>query len=517
MPSTQSIGFSGGFTTGLVNGINANRQRKDAEEEKKQKHALSAIDFLMNSGQVEDIEHLQPLLAVGLPDIFGEAAEKARGKNGQKGPDGQAIVKNVLAQALQGQKGTPLSPGPAAVQPPAAPMPSIGEGPIPVSGEGAAPLPSRTVGDLPSPTPPRHSLAGVPLLSPDEAMQHGLDRKAKTTEADITTKVALARRMLPALQAVDPTMTLQGALKMVGLDTLNASLAARAPQTGTFGDFILRRESELGHRLSADETEQARKDFAVAGSVQSAGVNRESLAMSTFGKRFSELTPTEGQEILTKEKALLEGQAAARATGTGKGKMDAPADFTTARENGVAVGTTPNDVLNQGVATQADRELRRSTESLKTDLTHIKDQLLNVLPSETDPGFAGLAPGIAFAIRKRDPRWRVPIARLDSAMNGIVNAVARSVAQQKGAQTEADAKRAESAIVSLRDSWTQGDTRESAAARIEETMRIVDELLAKMPSAPVAAPKTSKTSTGLKMDASGNIVGPNGQVIIPVK
>ena len=221
-------------------------------------------------------------------------------------------------------------------------------------------------------------------------------------------------------------------------------------------------------------------------SVYRFGQDREAIAKSIFNKRFAELTSGEAGIVIREEQGMLRAEGQARAEGTGQGRFNTPADLSTAQQTGVQVGTTPAQVAGQNVPTTDDRERRRGVEELKTTLEDIRDRLLVALPKQDE--LAGLLPGAALQIRRRSPQYREAIGQLEAAVNQIVNVNARVVGQQRGAQTERDALRAEAAIVNLNTRLTdpaQGDTQESAAARINETQVILDRILGQLPETPV--------------------------------
>lgn len=220
------------------------------------------------------------------------------------------------------------------------------------------------------------------------------------------------------------------------------------------------------------------------------GVDREALARAKYGKDFKDLNQEQAADIVTQEQDQLRKENYNRELGKGQGQMDSPADFNTSRLNNVPVGTTPNQVQNQVVPQQAIVDRHRSISQLKEQLGRITGDgtpenpgMLGVLPKNADLG--GLAPGVALAAARRMPSTRAQVAQLESAINNIVNVIARSVAEQRGTQTEKDAERAEAAILSLRDQFLKGDTQESALARIEETKVVLEQILSRLPPIPV--------------------------------
>ncbi len=244
------------------------------------------------------------------------------------------------------------------------------------------------------------------------------------------------------------------------------------------------------------------------------GVDREALAWAKYHKKYGELSAPEASDILDQEKSMLEAEARRRALGSGMGKFESPLTPTQAQQTGLPAGTTGPEVVGQGVPTMQQQEQFRTMDFLQTELTHIKNDLLWVLPSAGET--AGRLPGMAYALRRRDNRYRPDIGRLESAVNNIVNVMARVVGQQRGAQTEKDALRAEAAIVAMRDAIISGDTQESASARIEESLKVVQGLSALLPkqATPTATPTAPPLPGNLnaaptaKKDANGNWVLP---------
>lgn len=386
------------------------------------------------------------------------------------------------------------------------------------AGPSAMTVPGAPGSPTPAPTTPRPTLMGVPIFSHDEQLQRGIDDYGKQTVA----KIELARsRILPALKAADPSATLDDALRVIGVTI---------PRDGS-------------------------------DSVYHYGVNREALAQSMFGRNYGALNPGEQSKVLEAEQKYLNDAAKSRGAGSATAKFEAPITIPEAQASGLPVGTTAADVSGQTVQPQNVQADMRTMQTLKADITHIQD-LIAVLPSEADLG--GMAPGAVSWARaqmnssspllddnKQPISYRDAYAQLSSNLDTIVNALARTLGQARGTQTERDAERAYNALVNLKASLTSplgGDTRESAAKRITETLAALDRVMAQMPgqavpkkdekgakpgatsapapaagSAPAPAPKTGGTNpaaasgpAGVTTDAKGNIYV-NGQLTIPAQ
>jgi hypothetical protein len=173
--------------------------------------------------------------------------------------------------------------------------------------------------------------------------------------------------------------------------------------------------------------------------------------------------------------------------GRGAGGMNVPADFATSRESNVPLGTTPNQGVGQMVMTEAEQQQRRGAAKVKDILSTIRNQRLWVLPSVQET--SGNMPGASVRLRRagRDPlsqytreRQMRGMAELDADLNLVVNSLA-DVFGQRGAQSVPDIAMAYEAVVDAKDKLFSGDTRESALARVNEALRLMDIVLEKLP------------------------------------
>lgn len=473
-----ALGFGGGFAKGFANGIlrkhQEDRETKQRSDDARAREAQTLlplhVQMAIDSG---DYGGLEQFVTANFPE-----AAKAWKKEGNP--------LEHIAPLLRGQSHAAAAP--AGVQPAAAPAATPdqtapqGEQASALTQSGQPPvLPSRTLVDPQTPPKPGPTFFGTPVLTPDQRAER--DANATVTQRRVLAKAATA------LHRADPEAfpTIQAALMSLGVAT-PLDRQGTLPQTGTFGDYLLRLQSDRGKPLTAPEVEAARTQWEKLNNpIPFYGSDREALSKDLFDKPYNDLDKGQRDIVLREEQLLLSSKSQSRTEGVGQGKMNTPADLNTAQDTGVAVGTKAADVAGQAVPTTANRDARRNVENLKTSLEDIKSRLLVALPKKGDLG--AMAPGAAYALRRRLPAYRDQIAALESAVNGIVNVVARSVGEQRGAQTEKDAIRAEAGIVSLRDALLAGDTQESASARIDETLTIVGRILNSMPDTPVKPPK----------------------------
>lgn len=306
-------------------------------------------------------------------------------------------------------------------------------------------------------------------MTPQQRRQREVTEEIDKLEQTRVAQMQLARRMLPELQKTDPSITLEDAMRYVS----------------------------KGELMSAASQRQA--------NMYRYGVDREALSKAIFDKAFDQLTRAEADIVIREEQALIQRESEGRALGTGQGRFQAPMTAEQAQAAGVPAGTTSAQVAGQAIPRADEMQRRRSIEELQTTLADIRDRLLGpALPKKGELG--ALAPGAAYAVRRRTPAYREPIASLEAAINNVVNVMARSVGEQRGTQTERDALRAEAAIAQIRDALFTGDTVESATARINESLLVLDRILGQLPKKPQpttagAAPATSRPAPGASTTA----------------
>lgn len=314
---------------------------------------------------------------------------------------------------------------------------------IPGTAPATPPVEARTQIAMPGPT----TLFGAPVLTPEQRAERETGLEISKLERTRTAQMHLARRMLPQLQQIDPSITLEDALRYVSKGELVTP--ASAYRTGQFYRY---------------------------------GVDREAISKALFEKPYDQLTRQEADIVLREEKSMLELEAQARGTGTATARFQAPLTAGEAQAAGVPTGTRSSELAGQVVPTLQQQDRRRSVQELQENLTYIRDNLLVALPKKGELG--GMAPGAAYALRRRSNQYREQIASLESAINNVVNVMARSVGEQRGTQTERDALRAEAAIAQIRDAILTGDTQESATARIDQSLRVLEGILGRLPVQP---------------------------------
>lgn len=239
---------------------------------------------------------------------------------------------------------------------------------------------------------------------------------------------------------------------------------------------------------------------------------REAIAAELFGQPeedpravLQRLTPEQLGEVDKTVRArgvTTAGETTrARVDATTAGLQARPLTPDEAAQQGVPLGTTPGALVGQTPQTPQQLELRQNLSALTPQIGNIRAAItgkitdpttgavsegLAVLPSKKDL-IGNLAPGLVLAARRRDPRYREALARLESAVDIAVNNMARVLGGSRGAQSEKDAERAYSALVNLQGGLLQGDTQEAALVRLAEAEKAIQGVLSVMP-APMAVP-----------------------------
>lgn len=505
MPDAQStLGFGAGLAEGLAGVFSAKRQNDQAlardRENRNAQIGMGVLNHLITSGRIASYDDLMPYVDLTL------------GTGGKKPKKGEISPHDILSQVLAptfsaaGGAGAAASGGIPSASPPAAGVqatPSdaavvadMGRTATP-AGAPAAAAPVAAPASAPTAPTGQPRQSGIRLLSDAEMVERQVSNEGIAEKATMERRSKLARELYEQFKTVDNDFTLYDALAMAGFRTdYNRQYGSTA--SGIMRGFdaqVQRKAQELGRPLTTAETEELRTTWFAAN--RSGGTNREALARAKFGQAFNLLTPPQQQEIIAAETALIGGQSYARTAAGNQADFNAPLTPTQAQTANLPVGTTGPQVAGQSILKDAEVEQRRSTESLKTTLADIRDRLVPAALPKAD-SLGGLAPGAAFALRRRSPEFRDQIAALESAVNNVVNVAARTVAGQRGAQTEKDAARAEAAIVALKDAVLTGDTVESATVRINESLKIIDEVLSKLPQQAVPTTGTAQggRSTG---------------------
>jgi hypothetical protein len=501
--------FGAGLAKSLAGAYADKRERERSDKRRAEDRAYEVEKLKFNTMLPTILENIEDVddetLGAEFPTIFGG---KQKGNIGKT----RGAITSALQQYQPGDQGLFNEGGqaPAASAASVGPLPGAPAPTTPATGAGKVVMTDldtgQTIGEAPA--VPRRTLMGVPVYTQEEQVERGIGK----LETETTAKVALARRILPQLKQADPTATMDDALAVVGIRTPSASArstAAMRPQSvrgvDAQGNPVFGIFDPTSRQYLSPDTQQPIPGFRpmTTQDTQTFGVDREAISQALFGVPFGKGSQRQKEIVLREEKLQLEEEAKSRAQGTGQGRFNSPLGIKDAQDTGVAVGTTGAQVAGQAAPTMQQLERRRSVETLRAGLTEIRDKKLIALPKETE--LQGLAPGAAYAVRRRLPQYRNDIATLESAINNIVNVMARAVGEQRGTQTERDALRAEAAIAQISDALLTGDTQESAKRRIDESLAVLERILQQLPApmVPTGTPGVTAPTTAAPNAAPG--------------
>ena len=216
------------------------------------------------------------------------------------------------------------------------------------------------------------------------------------------------------------------------------------------------------------------------------GQLREAIAQREFGRSFGDLNQQEAGRVLELEKVEVGALSASRAKGTEQGQFEGPIDVRTAQQTGTTVGATSQQYSGQRVPTAQERLRGQNAQNVRGQLQRIRGQL-GVLPRQADV-VGGQFPGAIMTAKRLGRDTRAQVAQLESAINNIRAVLTRTMQANVGTETEKDAERALTTLVNLHASIFNpagGDTQESAMARIDETIKYLDQVMQTIPAAPV--------------------------------
>ncbi len=346
------------------------------------------------------------------------------------------------------------------------------------------------------PSPLETSLGGIRLRTDEGMAEHGLALEQRKFQA----QVQRARELYTSLQEFDKDFTLRDALRAAGMDVdiyRGSRSAGSIAQLGSFGAYLSQKMAEkeaagLGP-WTGDDTLNSRAEFYAQN--RSMGVGLESVARMLFDKPPQLLTPEELTIARQKVTSLIGTDASTRSyastAATEQAQFNAPIDPATAKATNLPVGTTGPQVAGQTILTDAEQKTQSSLTGVLDSVKDIRDRLVPAALPRTREITGTMTAGAEYQYRKRISHPE-QIAALEAAVANTVNALARA-REQSGAQTEPDIRRAEQALVQTQTSLINGDTVETSTARINESLKILEDVLGRLPKQAVPVTPAART------------------------
>lgn len=559
MPSGAGVaGFGGGLTKGLANVLLQHRQsqaeKKSQEEARKDRLFLSMLPTYLEN--VESPADLETVFTERFPDLFGGTAGKSGGKAkgkagggpfdmishflgpliGRKSADtttaGSVVTPmgndlpsqgglsgslNTLAGALPpgAQPGTePAGMIPAPPGSPAAAASTVVPPDVAALAAGAPPVampvpPTTGAPAAASSTPARRSLFGVPLMSEGEKVTREVTRATERESQLATARVAVARRLLPELQKIDKSVTLEDALRYVAKGELMPdrngiafqSIAGEMPdgKGGTKPAFgILDRTT--GTYVDAN-TREPLIGFQPRTSTGSTnlGADREALAREKFGKPAAALTSEEMAQVNADLPAYAQKMALGRGRGTGQAKIEtdlkSPIGPTAAAIYNMPPTTTLGELSQVNTLRPEQQEKIASLGQVDQLLDEITTGLSNVYP-DVDKGIWGRLQ-TQFTLGAKKLGADEDLASLDASINAALAQVAQLSGQPGSRLSDRDVELAKSTLAELKPSLFGGDTLRTATARLGVVRRLLDKAKSSVPpKTPGGVAVPGPTTTG---------------------
>jgi hypothetical protein len=394
--------------------------------------------------------------------------------------------------------GSAALPGQAAVEPGAAgvvgtPPPSATTGPSTAAsairgGPVQPPQVSASAGQLGAfpPTP----MVSRTVSEPRRAFLSDAEQRGHLEQETLRAKVTEARRLFPELSEDDLAMAI-----FPSLSTGRGRGRTRFQQ-GRFAVLPDGRieqttfDPETGQQLISDPDTGALVPVPAGTAFTSAaslsfGDIVDIEAQRTFGKPAIALNPIELAQVQDAANTRLRGERIRTAGGTAEasvlgreaGEQQTRVPESVATAQGLPFGTLIGDLRGIVPVSVDQRERKEAALAVMPDLMRIEELIPEVFPSGTGLR-GGLEANRALLVGRitRSPN----LARLQSVVNAAVSNMARVRAAESGRLTEQDVDRAFTTLVNLQASLLNGDTQESALARMEEArvaiQRVIDNI-----------------------------------------
>lgn len=279
-----------------------------------------------------------------------------------------------------------------------------------------------------------------------------------------------------------------------------------------YQELYLRANPAITHRIPAQPPGYM---------TRSGGIDRETISREprfggmAFARQSPEGVAAVDAEVRRRAVQQAGNTAYSRTAATEQAQFNAPIDAPTAQRLGLPVGPPSAVYAGQAVPTLTQQDRRRTLTDVKDQLHEVRTNLLKVLPAEKE--LAGLLPGLTNNLRAAYFA-RVPAAELETAVNAVLSTLDRAVNEARGTQTEQDARRAYSLMVNVQRNWLniiQGDTQETAAARITQTLGVIDRILTRLPATPVPQAGTGRGGPQVGTPPPSTTAAPSASATTP--
>lgn len=390
---------------------------------------------------------------------------------------------------------------------------------------GVGGQPTQTPGGQPT-LPPDHPYApktilGIPIISRADRAAHLLDAEIAKTEAAVGARRAIAAKLgIPPEQVVDfalygtrpPAHTVNqegftlnpgdvrydaSGHQIANNPATNKPTTTKQPDIGTIGDYIVRRQGELGRALTSDEVAKAREDWEKLGKAGKIADDNSALAA-----------------MAAENPSVLQG-------------------LTPTVVSGVMETLAKNPQLRKQYETAR-------MEPIRAQAAEISDSFKNLLQIDPKTGkVIGLSGGakMLYGKSKLLGAQYIPGSETATAAAALdqltgqqaLDLIATMKAQSRtGATGFGQLNRQELALLESSASILKGNIDEATAFAKLKTLyekyqkiqaKSATELMADRPTATGGggSPAPAAQGTGYKMDTKGNILDAAGHIVVPAQ
>lgn len=517
----MSPSFFADLASGFSGTVNAEVKRQQDLDAQRRETEGNIFRALLQSDDPE-------LAALALTGLM-ESATPGKRKKGLRGFMGEMEGSPMLGQ-LRTLLNTPVPheelqwadrPAPEATKPPT--VASFGSMALPAGSPVESSTPPMTVG-MATPLPTRRVGEVKSVMGPRRMFMTSEEREAAQREGRIT---GTLRGIAKGGGEITPELSTQVGLELAGFSSYGGRYGAGGKlqhvnvemPDGTQIAAVFDPDPTDGGYFTADPSRQRLVGAMPLQRTASTtlGIDREAGTRILFpGRRSTSLNGPEMEQVDAWVRNRIRETSYQRGTGAGRAEIETKLASPIGMEAGATQGVSPTTPLKAFEGVQPlmpqQREARDTATLLQQQVRNIQSLIGNVLPRQSEM-VGGLLPGAVLRARRLQPQYRTAIASLESAVATAVGTASRVLQGQRGAQSERDADRAYQALVKLQDvGLTQGDTVESATARLQETLGALDNVLRLLPNPPA---QLATPPPGTEAGASTSLATPSARPTTP--
>lgn len=496
---------------GLLGGFNDRRteveQQNIREAEQSNQRESRIYETLLSSPDPE----VQAMAATGLL----ESAQPRKKKGGIRGWMGEvasnptfAKIKSLIGTPVQTNVGETELPSPAHTD-----YSGSNTGQITTPPDAAAPMgtaahsltePNAPAGNKPQAipasvgTPPTFGPRKVFASAEDTAVAQARGKAMGDTEGDIAGYVASGMSRPDAMKQVQQERL--HANSATGMQSISGEVVGPDGRTTpAFGVL----DKSRGMYLDPN-TRQPIQGFRPRTSTGSTpyGADRNAISMELFGVSPSQLTSTQMGTLNATVQSRVQQTAYNRGMGSGQAKIQtelaSPIGPSAAKIYNVSPTTTLGEL--SGTLTLDDTQKQRlyAIGQMDVALDDIEQGIVNVFP-QVPEGFGGVLK-TAFSLGVQKLAGDGDLAALDAAIESSLAQVAQFTGQPGSRLSDNDIKMARATLATLKPSIFNGDTINTARARLNVVKELFDKARASIPG----QPPVGSAAIGTRPPAGGN-------------